>query len=170
MHTLLFPLQLPLRILPDTLHAAVLARCFNHLMRGQTLALRLGELEGKSIRIYVRDAQARLDFRIRNLHLQPAFQGQPDVTISGNLIDFWQLATRQEDPDTLFFRRTLDIEGETETGVHIKNLLDALDYDWDAHFDAVLFPALAVVAKQLRLKVNRFINYKSHRRSAVIQG
>jgi predicted lipid carrier protein YhbT len=170
MHSLLFPLQLPLRILPDTLHAAVLARCFNHLMRGQTLALRLSEIEGKSIRIHIRDAQTRLDFRIHNTRLQPAFQGQPDVTISGNFIDFWQLATRQEDPDTLFFRRSLDIEGETETGVHIKNLLDALDYDWDAHFDAVLFPALAVVAKQLRMKVDRFINYKSHRRSAVIQG
>ena len=170
MHPLLLPLKLPLRIVPDTIHAAVLARCFNHLLQGQALALRLTEIEGKSVRIHIRDTQSRLDFRIHNHRLQPAMHGGPDVTISGNFFDFWQLATRQEDPDTLFFRRSLDIEGETETGVHIKNLLDALDYDWDAHFDAVLFPALAVVAKQLRMKVDKFINYKSHRRSAVIQG
>jgi len=163
MHYLLFPLQLPLRIVPDTLHAAVFARCFNHLMRGQTLAVRLREIEGKSIRIHIRDAHARLDFLIHNRRLQPAFHGRPDVTISGDFIDFWQLATRQEDPDTLFFRRSLSIEGETETGVHIKNLLDALEYDWDAHFDAVLFPGLSEIAKQLRAKACRFMNKKSHR-------
>ncbi|HHO69282.1 MAG TPA: hypothetical protein ENK12_09640, partial [Gammaproteobacteria bacterium] len=50
--------------------------------------------------------------------------------------------TRSEDPDTLFFHRRLILEGETETGLYIKNLLDALDFDWDAHFEAVLGPRL----------------------------
>jgi hypothetical protein len=48
------------------------------------------------------------------------------------------LATRREDPDTLFFNRRLCIEGDTETGLHVKNLLDALEYDWESHFSAVL--------------------------------
>lgn len=158
MHSLLLPLQLPLRILPDTVHAAVIACGFNHLLRGQALALRLGEIEGKSIAIHIRDAGARIHFRIRNRRLHPAAYTEADVTISGNFIDFWQLATRQEDPDTLFFRRRLSIEGETETGVHIKNLLDALEYDWDAHFDAVLSPALAAMAKQLRKKIGKYLH------------
>ena len=36
----LAPLKLPLRLLPDRLHAEVFARLFNHLMRGQSLARR----------------------------------------------------------------------------------------------------------------------------------
>ena len=38
------------------------------------------------------------------------------------------------------------MEGDTETGVYVKNLLDALEYDWDAHFDSVLIPPLAMRA------------------------
>jgi predicted lipid carrier protein YhbT len=60
------------------------------------------------------------------------------VRISGKVEDYWQLATRREDPDTLFFSRRLCIEGDTATGVHVKNLLDALDYDWESHFRDVL--------------------------------
>ncbi len=150
MTSLLLPFRLPLRILPDAVHSIVLAGCFNHLMRGQSLPERLREMEGKSVCIHIRDADARIPLQIRNGRLSPAFTGDQQVIISGNLDDFWQLATGREDPDTLFFQRRLCIEGETETGVHIKNLIDALDYDWDAHFDAVLFPSLAAVAKQLR--------------------
>ena len=170
MNPLLLPLQLPFRIAPDRLHAIVLSRCFNHLLRGQALAERLDEIEGKSIRIHIRDADARIDFRIHDRRLEPATQGGPDVTIGGDFHAFWQLATVQEDPDTLFFNRSLSIEGETETGVHIKNLLDALEYDWDAHFDAVLFPALAGVAKQLRQRVCRLIEKRSDHKSIASHG
>ena len=72
-----------------------------------------------------------------------------DVTIRGRLEDFWRLATRAEDPDTLFFQRRLSIEGDTETGLHVKNLLDALDYDVEAHVRAVLGAPLADVAVAL---------------------
>ena len=56
------------------------------------------------------------------------------------------LATRREDPDTLFFNRRLNIEGDTETGLHVKNLLDSLEYDVQSHFDAVLGPRLGRLA------------------------
>jgi predicted lipid carrier protein YhbT len=36
------------------------------------------------------------------------------------------LATRRVDPDTLFFERRLLIEGDTETGLRLKNVLDAI--------------------------------------------
>jgi O2-independent ubiquinone biosynthesis accessory factor UbiT len=132
------PLLLPLRFIPDAVHANVLARAFNHLLRGQPLAARLPEIDGKSVCLHVRDASTKIYFRIAHGRLHPAAPGRADVSISGKLEDFWQLAARREDPDTLFFSRRLCIEGDTETGVHIKNLLDALDYDWDAHFRAVL--------------------------------
>lgn len=34
---------------------------------------------------------------------------------------------QQEDPDTLFFQRRLLISGETDLGLEVKNLLDAVD-------------------------------------------
>ena len=52
-----------------------------------------------------------------------------DVSIRGQWKEFLLLASRQEDPDTLFFRRRLVIEGDTDLGLAIKNLLDSLDPD-----------------------------------------
>ena len=140
------PLLLPLRLIPDAVHAELFARVFNHLLRGQRLAARLPEINGKSVCIHIRDAASELHFRIDEGQLRPAGPGRADVRISGKVEDFWQLATRSEDPDTLFFSRRLCIEGDTETGVHIKNLLDALDYDWEAHFRDVLGETLGGAA------------------------
>ncbi|MCR4346711.1 MAG: SCP2 sterol-binding domain-containing protein [Sulfuricaulis sp.] len=140
------PLLLPLRIIPDAVHAELFARAFNHLLRGQPLAARLPEINGKSVCIHIRDAASEIHFRIDQGRLQPAAAGLADVRISGKVEDFWQLATRREDPDTLFFNRRLCIEGDTETGVHVKNLLDALDYDWEAHFRDVLGETLGGAA------------------------
>ena len=134
----LLSLLLPLRIIPDAVHAELFARIFNHLLRGQPLAARLPEIEGKSVCIHIRDAASQIHFRIEQGRLRPATAGPADVRISGKVEDFWLLATRREDPDTLFFSRRLSIEGDTETGVHVKNLLDALDYDWESHFHDVL--------------------------------
>lgn len=52
-----------------------------------------------------------------------------DVTFSGALNEFILIAGRKEDPDTLFFQRRLVIEGDTELGLEIKNLLDNIDFD-----------------------------------------
>lgn len=140
------PLLLPLRFIPDAVHTELFARVFNHLLRGQPLAARLPEIDGKSVCIHIRDAATELHFRIEQGHLRPAGPGHADVRISGKVEDFWQLATRREDPDTLFFSRRLCIEGDTATGLHVKNLLDALDYDWEAHFRDVLGAGPGAVA------------------------
>jgi O2-independent ubiquinone biosynthesis accessory factor UbiT len=54
---------------------------------------------------------------------------QTDVCIRGNLNSFILLAAQKEDPDTLFFQRDLVIEGDTDLGLEIKNLMDSLDLD-----------------------------------------
>jgi predicted lipid carrier protein YhbT len=140
------PLLLPLRLIPDAVHAELFTRVFNHLLRGQPLAARLPEIDGKSVCIHIRDAATELHFRIEQGRLRPAAPGNADVRISGKVEDFWQLATRREDPDTLFFSRRLCIEGDTATGLHVKNLLDALDYDWEAHFRDVLGTSIGAIA------------------------
>jgi predicted lipid carrier protein YhbT len=52
-----------------------------------------------------------------------------DVTFSGNVNDLILIAGRKEDPDTLFFQRRLSIQGDTELGLEVKNLLDNIDFD-----------------------------------------
>ena len=52
-----------------------------------------------------------------------------DVSFCGAANEFILIAGRKEDPDTLFFQRRLSIEGDTELGLEIKNLLDNLDFD-----------------------------------------
>jgi predicted lipid carrier protein YhbT len=145
--------RLPLRFIPDAVHTTVFAHAFNHLLRGQKLVERLAEIDGKTVCIDITDAPCRLHFRIESGRLAQDRDRHADVYIRGRLEDFWQLATRAEDPDTLFFSRRLAIEGDTETGLHVKNLLDSLEYDFAAHVRAVLdsfpFPVPAALTELL---------------------
>ena len=54
---------------------------------------------------------------------------EPDVTFSASLNDLVLIAGRKEDPDSLFFQRRLKIEGNTELGLEVKNLIDSLDLE-----------------------------------------
>jgi predicted lipid carrier protein YhbT len=56
-------------------------------------------------------------------------QTSPDVSFSASSEDLLLIAGRKEDPDTLFFQRRLKIEGDTELGLEVKNLIDALDIE-----------------------------------------
>ena len=85
-------------------------------------------LDGKVVRIVVRDAGLAMTVRCRDVRFHPGFAGaRADVTIAASLADFVLLALREEDPDTLFFARRLTMEGDTETGLIVKNLLDSAD-------------------------------------------
>lgn len=130
------PLLLPLRVVPDPVHTAVLTRVLNRLLVGQSIAARLPELNDKVIAIHIIDAPCQLTFRITQGRLAAVSRATADVCIRGQLHDFWLLATRREDPDTLFFERRLCIEGDTETGLYLKNLLDSMEFDFKAHVEA----------------------------------
>ena len=52
-----------------------------------------------------------------------------EVSFSAKGDDLLLIAARKEDPDTLFFQRRLKIEGDTELGLEVKNLIDAIDLD-----------------------------------------
>jgi predicted lipid carrier protein YhbT len=157
MNRALIPLKVFLVTVPDRLHTRVLAAAFNHALRGQDITLRFAEVEGKSVLLHIKDLPCRFNFRFERDRLTRNPGSQSDVIISGNLEDFLRLATRIEDPDTLFFTRKLTIEGETETGLHVKNLLDSMEFDPDLHFDTVLPSPLAAVAKRLVHLVQEYI-------------
>lgn len=56
-------------------------------------------------------------------------QEQADVSVCATANDLILIAARKEDPDTLFFQRRLVIEGDTELGLYVKNLMDAFELD-----------------------------------------
>ena len=145
-------LSLAFRLTPSAVQTELLARLFNHLLKGQSLDEQLDEVNGKQVLIDITDTGSRLGFMIRRgkLFRCDASVADADVFIRGRLLHFWQLASRAEDPDTLFFRRELAIEGDTATGLYLKNLLDGFDYDWEAHFQSVLGKHLAAFPLTLR--------------------
>jgi O2-independent ubiquinone biosynthesis accessory factor UbiT len=88
----------------------------------------LQPLHGKRVAIFVKDVGLNLNFIIDAGKFMPARSGTvPDMTISATAQDFFLLATRREDPDTLFFSRRLMVEGDTELGLVAKNALDAIE-------------------------------------------
>jgi predicted lipid carrier protein YhbT len=138
----LVPVLLRTLPLPESIHAGAVALAVSHLLRGQPLAAQLGELAGKRFRLCIDDVPLAMTFEITATGLRRSTL-PAHVTMRGALSDFIALARRQEDPDTLFFQRRLAVEGETETGLHLKNLLDGWEYDVPAHVHAVMPPVLA---------------------------
>jgi len=94
-------------------------------------ALEEGELDylqGRTVHIHVQDLQ--LEYRVTLTQGRLAtdrVDTRPDLSITGTVYAFLQLATRREDTDTLFFQRRLHMEGDTELGLEVKNFLDGLD-------------------------------------------
>lgn len=90
----------------------------------------LGEIEGRHFRVTVVDTGMVADFSYRQGAFRPDFVSveKPDLQFTARLSAFLQLISRQEDPDTLFFNRQLGIEGDTELGLRVKNMLDALEW------------------------------------------
>jgi predicted lipid carrier protein YhbT len=97
-------------------------------------------LEGRTVRIWVRDLGLRFDMSWRSAHFEAlARVASPDLAIGASARDFMLMAQRREDPDTLFFSRRLIMEGDTELGLMVKNTIDAIDL-------ALLDPARLVPA------------------------
>ena len=90
-----------------------------------------GLLQGKRMRVVVRDARLTFDFTWNGQRFAPqpplADGVAADLTLSASAHDFLLLAQRQQDPDTLFFHRRLSMEGDTELGLVVKNALDAIE-------------------------------------------
>jgi predicted lipid carrier protein YhbT len=88
----------------------------------------LATFAGKTFRIVVRDAGIGVAFRVCSGYFEPMHADRAaDVTFTARAADFLRLATRRADPDMMFFDRRLLIEGDTETGLRLKNILDAIE-------------------------------------------
>ncbi len=84
---------------------------------------------GRHIRVTVRDVGLKLNFSLYADGFRAERDSRADVIFTATAADFARLALRLEDPDTLFFNRRLLIEGDTDLGLTVKNMLDAVELE-----------------------------------------
>ncbi|SMF48200.1 Predicted lipid carrier protein YhbT, contains SCP2 domain [Alteromonadaceae bacterium Bs31] len=115
----LIPFRLKKKIIEE-----VLNRAFKQVIDDGDLEF----LKGKVIVLNLSDLNESI-FIGWNSSLQVLPRGEYDVEIRGDLDEFVTLALRKEDPDTLFFQRRICIQGDTELGLAVKNLIDSVDLE-----------------------------------------
>lgn len=124
------PVAAALSVLPAAPGSVAFASGLNLLLAPHIPADVGDALCHRHLRVQVRDARLAFDvsWNGQAFTLCSNKAGQtPDLTIAATAADFWALARREQDPDTLFFARRLVMEGDTELGLMVKNMIDAID-------------------------------------------
>ena len=117
--------------LPQWPHALALVAGLNAALKMKLLPeSELDALEDKLFRVRILDTGGEATYTYRNGLFRPVFrpEREPDLAFAANLSAYLQMLARQEDPDTLFFNRELEITGNTELGLIVKNMLDAIEW------------------------------------------
>lgn len=121
-------LKVPVRMMPFPLQRRLLEHLLRETFQAHAAQGRMQFLYGRWLRFAVTDLNS--NWNVSYGELGPIVADsplRPDVTIRGDLAAFVALAHQEEDPDTLFFQRRLVIEGDTELGLQVKNLMFASD-------------------------------------------
>ncbi|MGL4386404.1 MAG: ubiquinone anaerobic biosynthesis accessory factor UbiT [Snodgrassella alvi] len=133
-------MQIPDRVMPGLLKNVVerlpskppawlLVQTLNQLLKREILLADMSLLVGRLFRVEVADLGLNLFFSASEQRFMVSdVKTEVDLCLSANTADFMKMLLRQEDPDTLFFNRRLKIEGDTELGLIVKNLLDSIDW------------------------------------------
>jgi len=132
-------LNIGTRLVPFALQRHVILSGLEQVLKRLLRCGDLDFLQDRQLQIYISDAGIRLTLGLQQGKLTLRQSSEADTIIRGKLTDFISLASRTEDPDTLFFQRRLIIEGDTDLGHEMKNVLDTLDRDaLPAHINTVL--------------------------------
>ena len=122
-------MSVPVKLTPFALKRQVLEQVLSWQF---SQALADGELEfldGRWLSIHVRDIGLKWYTSVENDKLIVSQNADADVSFSADASDLLMIAARKQDPDTLFFQRRLVIEGDTELGLYVKNLMDAIELE-----------------------------------------
>jgi len=138
--------RVPLTRIPCSVHSRLLASALNRVLARELRDGTLDFLADRCVTIEVRDLATCWRLTLREGRLAPAPEGAAALRLAGNAAEFALLATREEDPDTLFFQRRLHLDGDAELGLQVKNLLDALDLG-DGRLPAAALPVIEAVRR-----------------------
>ncbi|AQS39298.1 putative lipid carrier protein [Shewanella psychrophila] len=141
----------PLALVPFRLKADVLVRLLGLMLKQQAEDEELDFLSGRWVAINVEDMGLEFEVSYNSCWLvRPRSDAQ--VVFSGHSKELLLVAAGKEDPDTLFFQRKLSIEGDTELGLEVKNLLLSVEFDTMPSPIRHSIEKLALVIRQLQLK------------------
>ena len=120
--------RLPVGLMPEALSNRLFVDSLNKLFSNELKVDEFEFMADKIVAIRVDDAKLNFAFCCKEQTFKTADRkAKADLIISGSAYHFLLLASRREDPDTLFFNRQLRTTGDTELGLYVKNFLDALD-------------------------------------------
>ena len=122
-------MSVPVKLTPFTLKRQVLQQVLSWQFRQALDDGELDFLEGRWLSIEVRDIGLKWFTSVENERLIVSDAAEADVSFSADASDLLMIAARKQDPDTLFFQRRLVIEGDTELGLYVKNLMDAIELE-----------------------------------------
>ena len=119
-------MSVPVKLAPFALKRQVLEQVLSWQFRQALAEGELEFLEGRWLSIHVRDIGLLWYTSVVDGRLVVSQQADADVSFSADASDLLMIAARKQDPDTLFFQRRLVIEGDTELGLYVKNLMTPL--------------------------------------------
>ncbi|HHC4137268.1 TPA: SCP2 domain-containing protein [Klebsiella pneumoniae] len=122
-------MSVPVKLAPFALKRQVLEQVLSWQFRQALAEGELEFLEGRWLSIHVRDIGLLWYTSGVDGRLVVSQQADADVSFSADASDLLMIAARKQDPDTLFFQRRLVIEGDTELGLYVKNLMDAIELE-----------------------------------------
>lgn len=118
----------PLAFVPHPVQREAVALALRSALAGPLAEGDVEFLEGRTVAIEITDLRWRWPISVTGRRLEVLHKdAKADVCIRGRSPAFLDMAARTHDPDTLFFDRRLVIEGDTELGLAVKNLLDGVD-------------------------------------------
>lgn len=117
-------------VTPGSVQRAALARSLNYALRNTLATDELAFFQGKVLNIEIADIGAEFSIRYKNSQLIVTEKvANADLRFSASSYDVLLIATQRLDPDMLFFQRRLEMNGDTELGLGIKNLLASIELD-----------------------------------------
>lgn len=122
-------MSVPVKLTPFALKRQVLEQMLRWQFHQALADGELEFLEGRWLSIEVRDIGLRWYTSVDHGRLMVNETAEADVSFSADASDLLMIAARRQDPDTLFFQRRLVIEGDTELGLYVKNLMDAIELE-----------------------------------------
>jgi len=117
-------------VLPEPLLRLGATRFIDLVLAAPLAAGALDGLAGRRLGVEATDLGQRWIIAVGQRSLEVLPPATPaEAMVRGEVTDLMLLASRLEDADTLFFHRRLQLTGDVELGLTVRNLLDQLPWE-----------------------------------------
>lgn len=144
---------------PAWLTAAVETALDRYLSLDPEVAARLAPLNGKVLEVELRGLD--LHFYLlpagHRIQVQGQYEGAPDASLRGAPLSLARLALSAQGRRTLF-SGAVQLEGDTEVGQQLQDILNAVDIDWEEQLARLTGDALAHQAGNAARDAQRWAN------------